>query len=340
MSHMMTQNDKMYSVRQAPWHMGMGTNVIMLDVAPETRSDRITAAGHNFTVMESPIFELGNQPAFYTPNNDPIYQPIDGWKVIKRDDTGDVLHVAKDSYTVVQNIVGHELFEILAANARLDDGTGGTVKNGAVCYLSARLDEPYMIAGDNSPVYPYLVVIWTHDGSGAVSVRMTSVRVVCWNTISLSEMEAKRTGRQFTFKHTTNVMDNIEAAKAALAGAREETKRFIELGNELASIKVTAQQREDFITEFIPAPATNMVISDRVLDNILMARAQVRSIYDSPTIPDEHQFSAFGMLMAGTEYLDHLRGYNNKDTHLGRTLLRDEPAKKKLIPMIRELVAA
>ena len=37
MAHEMTQNDQMYSVREAPWHMGMGTNVIVLDAAPETR---------------------------------------------------------------------------------------------------------------------------------------------------------------------------------------------------------------------------------------------------------------------------------------------------------------
>jgi hypothetical protein len=39
----------------------------------------------------------------------------------------------------VQNVVGHELFEALSKGARLDDGTGGTIKGGAVCYLTARL---------------------------------------------------------------------------------------------------------------------------------------------------------------------------------------------------------
>jgi hypothetical protein len=35
-----------------------------------------------------------------------------------------------------------------------------------VCYLSARVDEPLQVSGDDSPIYPDVVVLWTHDGSG------------------------------------------------------------------------------------------------------------------------------------------------------------------------------
>jgi hypothetical protein len=45
----------MYSVREAPWHLGSGTNVLMLDATPETRMARIEAAGHTFTVEETDV---------------------------------------------------------------------------------------------------------------------------------------------------------------------------------------------------------------------------------------------------------------------------------------------
>ena len=57
-------------------------------------------------------------------------------------------------------------------------------------------------------------------------------------------------------------------------------------------------------------------------------------------IPEMHRNTGLGMMYAGVEYLDHLRGYRNQSTYLGRTLLRDEPLKSRLIPMIKELVAA
>jgi phage/plasmid-like protein (TIGR03299 family) len=267
------------------------------------------------------------------------FPKVRGWKALTRSDRGDILNVARGSYEVVQNIVGHELFEALSKGAQLDDGTGGTVRNGAVCYLSARVDEPQLVYGDNSPIFPYVVVMWTHDGSGALQARRTTVRPVCWNTLSLGEAEARRAGRNFTFRHTKNVLARIEEAKRVIAGAREETAAFVELANELARIRVTDEQRERFVATFIPKPEAE-VISDQVLDNILRERTKVRAIFDGPTIPEAHRNTAYGLVQAGIEYLDHLRSYRNSDTYLGRTLLRDEPLKRKLVPMVRELAAA
>jgi phage/plasmid-like protein (TIGR03299 family) len=331
MAHAMTSSDQMYSVREAPWHLGRGTNVEILDTAPETRSERLRLSGQDWLVNESDVYRRRDGEFGVT------YPKLPGWKVLDRSDTGDILHVAKDSYAVVQNIVGHELFEILSKGARLDDGTGGTVKSGAVCYLSARIDEPAFVKGDPSPTFPYVVVTWSHDGSGAVRARRTSIRVVCWNTISFSEAEAARTGREFTFRHTKSIHDRIEDAKEVLAGARDDTKAFVELANELAEIAVTDEQREEFVQIFIPKPEAD-VVSDRVLDNISRARLQVRSIFDSETIPEAHRNTAYGLVQAGVEYLDHLRGFRNADTYLGRTLLRDEPLKAKLVKTVRELV--
>lgn len=339
MGHEMTKNDQMYSVREAPWHMGMGTNVHMLDTAPETRMARIEAAGHAFTVEENDVYLKREQPAGEPGHPTPTFPKVDGWKALTRSDTGDILNVARGSYEVVQNVVGHELFEALSKGATLDDGTGGTVKNGAVCYLSARVDEPQQVTGDDSPIYPYVVVLWTHDGSGALQARRTSVRPVCWNTISLGEAEARRSGRNFTFRHTKNVLARIEEAKRVIAGAREETAAFVELANELARMPVTDEQRERFVTTFIPRPEAE-VISDQVLDNILRERSKVRAIFESPTIPEAHRNTAYGLVQAGIEYLDHLRAYRSSDTYLGRTLLRDEPLKRKLVPMVRELAAS
>ena len=102
---------------------------------------------------------------------------------------------------------------------------------------------------------------------------------------------------------------------------------------------MTDEQRERFVTTFIPKPEAE-VISDQVLDNILRERSKVRAVFDGPTIPEAHRNTAYGLVQAGIEYLDHLRSYRNSDTYLGRTLLRDEPLKRKLVPMVRELAAA
>lgn len=337
--HGMTSEDRMYSVRVAPWHIEQGTNVLMLDSTPETRMDRMTAAGQNWTVEERDVFrkiERQIEPGVVNVT----FPRIPEWKLLERSDTGSVLHVARGTYGVIQNVVGHELFEALAKDATLEDGTGGTIDGGKQCYLSARLDEPYSIPGDESPTYPYVVVTWSHDGSGALQARATDIRVVCWNTLSASEAQSERTGRRYTFRHTSKVTDRIEDAKRALAGVRNESNEVREVLTELAVLPVTEEQRELFVTTFVPEPVAQ-VVSDRVRGNIETARAKVRSLLTtSVTVPDAHRETAYGLLLAGTEYLDHLRGFRNTDTYLGRTLLREESLKAKLVPMIREIVAA
>lgn len=323
MAHEMTINDQMYSVREAPWHIGYGTNVLVLDSNPDTRDERIAAAGHDWMVMETNLY-----------NEE--YQLVEGWHMLQRSDDGSVLNITQDTYTVVQNETCHELFEAFVEGTNLTDGTGGTVKGGKVCYITGRVDEPKQVNGDDSEIYPYIGVLWSHDKSSGVQAFKTSVRIVCWNTARLAELSSKAAGRNYTFKHTTNIMDRIEEAKLVIAGARDDMTRYIEIANELGLIRISDMQRETFIEKLIPMPPPKF-ISDRVLDNVNQARNLIRSTFDGPTIPEAHKDTGYGLLQAGLEYLDHLRGYQSNDTYLGRTLLREEPLKKRLVPIIKEL---
>ena len=321
--HEMTVNDAMYSVRIAPWHQSLGTNVLILDSNPETREQRIAAANHDWLVLESPVF-------------DSEYRQVEGWNMLQRSDTSDVLNITANSYEVVQNVVGHELFEALINGNTLDDGTGGTTRNGRVCYLSARIDEPRHVIGDDSPVYPYVGVLWSHDKSTGIQAFRTTVRMVCYNTIRLAELSSKAAGRNYTFKHTTNVLDRIDECKLVISGARDETIQFIAIANELGLIPISAQQRDQFIQRLIPMPPVTFV-SDRVAHNVDEARLAIATLFSGPTIPEQHKDTGYGLLQAGIEYLDHLRGYQNSDTYLGRTLLREEPMKRRLVPIIKDI---
>ena len=95
-------------------------------------------------------------------------------------------------------------------------------------------------------------------------------------------------------------------------------------------------EREQFIKMMIPEPPAAF-ISDRVKKNIDFARFDLANIFDSATIPEAHKNTGYGMLSAGVEYLDHVRSFQSMDNYIGRTLLKVEPLKKRLVPIIREL---
>lgn len=315
-----------FSVRQPAWH-GLAT---VLDDYPG-REEAMRLAGHDFRVIEVPV-------ATATPNTigGLDYTDVEGWKALRKDTDGGLLNIVRDTYTVVQNDVLWDVVDAIVEQPNVRYETAGVLKGGAVLWVLAWLDEPVEVPGDNSAVYPYIATSTTHDGSGGVIARTTSVRIVCMNTLAIAEAEARKSGREFHFRHTSKVHERIDAAKAVLKGVREDFASVIETFRDLAETSITEVQRERFITEFIPSPPETL-ISDRVARNIEEARDAVRTILNSPTQATTAG-TAYGLVQAGIEYLDHLRGWRNAETYLGRTMLRQEPAKAKLVPLVRRVI--
>lgn len=319
-----------FMVRQPAWH-GLG---VVLDDYPG-REEGMRLAGHDFEVVEHEIAVVHR----FDDVPDPLYAAAKGWKALVKSTDGTLLNVSRESYGVVQNSVGWDIVDaIIGEGAKYE--TGLTLKGGAVCCVLAWLDEPVTIPGDDSPLLPFLNVSWSHDGSSAITARSTSVRVVCWNTQSLAEAEGRRLETDFTFRHSKKVMERIEDAKMAIHGLRTQHEEFVALAEELAKQPVTTQQREYFIQDLVPMPPVRAAVSDRVVKNVDEARAAIRALFDGPTIPEPHRFTAYGLHLAGVEYLDHLRGWRNQETYFGRAMLRREPAKAKLATIIREVVKA
>lgn len=322
-----------FMVREPAWHR-LGT---VLEDYPG-REEAMELAGHDYEVIEIPIRVDDERLESLDPELWKIFlgQPVPSWKALIHSKTGTILNIVKDSYTVIQNEVGWDVIDALVGEgARYE--TGITLKDGAVCVVTVLLDEPVKISGDDSLTLPYGVARWAHDGSASLTCRSTSVRVVCSNTDEASAMQAKKLGTDFTFKHTKNVMEKIEDAKMAIRAIRTGHEAYVRLSEELAKKKVSKEQRELFITEFLPMPP-EALISDRVVGNVEEARALVRNLFEGPTIPEAHKLTAYGLRLAGIEYLDHLRGYHNNDTYVGRQLLRTEPAKKQLGKLIAEVI--
>jgi hypothetical protein len=80
-------------------------------------------------------------------------------------------------------------------------------------------------------------------------------------------------------------------------------------------------------------------MSDKIVANVEEARKQIRAILDGKTC-EGIAFTAYGLVQAAGEYLDHVRRYRNRDSHITRTLLKSEPLKAKTIELAREVVGA
>ena len=257
-------------------------------------------------------------------------------RLVVRDDNLAVLGSVSDQLALVYHSTMGRILEAVLGQENVKFETAGSCRGGAQVWALAYLDEPFTVAGDDSETYPFIVLLNNHDGSGACKLISTSVRVVCWNTYRAAEMEGERSGREFTFRHVGDVEERIEQAVKALAGVRDDAAEWDKLATELFGLKVTDPMVEDFLVRFLPEPIGE-IASPRVHANVDRARKVFKTLYfDSPTC-DAHIGTGLGLVDASVEYLDHVRGYRNRDTLMGRTLLRPEPLKAKAVQLVRQL---
>lgn len=334
---MPAQVDQMFSVREAPWHLGVETTEKQTRVLGEYpgREEAMRLAGHDFEVLERPAM-------FHT-------APEDNWaagqsvisskyKVLVNSRTGQDIAFVKVGYEVIQPSVLYDLTEaILEADDQVLWETGGTLRGGEILWILARVNRPFFVTGDDSPIFPFVAGSTHNDGKGSLKFQNIMTRIVCYNTWNAAQQESQRTGREFVFRHVKNVRDRIEQAKAVLAGATRQAQAFQELAEELAKMPFSDKAIERFVVEFIPSPPETL-ISDRVAANIEAARDKVRRLFfESPTVNDSIRHTAYGALCVGIEYLDHLRPYKSRNTYLGRTLLRPETLKNRLVPLVKRI---
>lgn len=264
-----------------------------------------------------------------------LYLEVPDHRIVERDDTQAVLGPVSDTFGLVYHSTMGEIIDAMyGAGAKFE--TAGSVEGGAKVWALVYLDEPYTLPGDDSESYPFTALLNAHDGTGAAKLVNTDVRVVCWNTYNAASMQGEKTGRQFVFRHTANVLDRIDEAKEALAGLRETSKDWVALATDLFQLRADDMALNHFIGEFIPNPAEHgEQISDRVQANVDKARSTFRSLYLDGVTCQAHQGTALGLVDAAVEYLDHVRGFRNRDSYLGRTILRPEPVKAKAVALAR-----
>jgi phage/plasmid-like protein (TIGR03299 family) len=322
--------ESMFSVRQMPWHR---EGTVLADYPGDWDTAR-RLAGLDWDPVTSEVHAFTGLDLDGTEH----YEPIDGWKAITRSDTGAVLSINRDSYTVIDHGEMGEIIEAVLAQPNVKWETAGVLDGGRAVWCLALLDEPVELPGDDSPTLPYLAITNRHDGTAACALRATAVRIVCANTFRAAELEGERTGATFSFIHRSSWRARIEEARKAVTGARAEMRRYTELATELLGITITPMQRELFITEFIPMPPAGLV-TDRVARNVEEARQAVRAILASKTT-EQVSGTAYGLVQAAGEYLDHVRAARSWETRLNRTLIRPEPLKHRALSLIREVVAA
>ncbi len=220
--------ESMFYVRVAPWH-GLGVCV----ESALSSEEALEKSGLNWNVVQRPIM---------TSN----YDLIPGYKANIRDTDNRVLGVVTDRYKVVQNSEAFAFTDsLLGEGVRYE--TAGSLQNGKKIWILAKLPDKYIIEGEQ--IEPYLVFSSSHDGSGAIKVAMTPVRVVCQNTLNIALSSAKRI---WSTVHVGNLAQKMEEAHNTLLLAEKYMGKLGTEFSRLSKIKLSDSKVMEYIEMLLP----------------------------------------------------------------------------------------
>lgn len=286
--------ETMFSTREKPWH-GLGK---IVEEAP-TSEEALKLAGLDWTVIQSPVYSS--------------FGVVDGYKANIRDIDGATLGVVSDRYKVIQNKDAFAFTDaLLGAGVRFE--TAGSLQGGKKVWLLARLPREYIIAGER--ISPYLVFSNTHDGSGAVRVAITPIRVVCNNTLNLALNTASRS---FSMIHTGDIKGKVQEAKQTLFMA---DKYMEALGQEFEKLRkqhISDQQVKEYIELLLPIEEN---ASAATVKNTMKLREDMKArYYDAPDLKEIGNTS-YRFINAVSDFATHAEPIRRTQNYLENRFMK------------------
>ena len=302
--------ESMFYTRTAPWH-GLGVRVEEVLGSKEA----LIQAGLDWKVEQTDVYAASGER-------------ILGYKANIRDIDRSVLGIVGDRYKIVQN---EEAFAF--TDGLLGEGvkyeTAGSLAGGKIVWMLAKLPEKYIISGD--AIEPYLVFCNSHDGSGAIRVAMTPVRVVCQNTLNLA---LKGASRVWSARHTGNVMSRMDEARETLQLANAYMSQLGRSINELQAKKLTDKKVLAMIDSLYPVSED---LSEMQKKNNLKQQETLKACYFDAADLEGVGKNGYRFINAASDMAYHskpLRQTKNYNENLFRKTIDGLPVLDKTYQMV------
>ena len=181
--------EQMMFVGATPWH-GLG-NKVDADIGVE---DAIVAAGLDWEVGLKDLQTVDGVPV----NHRATYRKTDG----------SILGVVGPRYTPLQNKDSFDWFQPFLDAGECALHTAGSLHSGQKVWVLAQLnrDNSEIVAGDE--VSKFILLSNSHDGTTAIRVGYTPIRVVCANTLAWAHSNTN--SQLIRIRHTRSSKNNLE----------------------------------------------------------------------------------------------------------------------------------
>jgi phage/plasmid-like protein (TIGR03299 family) len=220
-----------------------------------------------------------------------------------RSDTKAVLGVVGTNYRPFQNREAFDFMDALVGERLAMFETAGSLKGGKHIWMLARIPREIRVAG-NDTVRPYVLLTNSHDGTRTLRMIPTTVRVVCWNTLTLA-LNRARAQEGLAIVHTESLERRVAEARHKLGIIANRIDRFAEQAQTLAKRQLTTEQLRDYFTQLVAKRSERQQkkLMERFLDNFHNQRNALPEI----------RGSVWAAYNAVSEFADHEITVHGKD---------------------------
>jgi len=229
MAHMV---ETMAYAGELPWH-GLGVKVID-DLTPEQMMQK---AGVDWTVEKQDMITSGGST-------------ITNKEALVRSSDGFVLDVVGTGWNPVQNSDAFEFFHEYVMAGDMEMHTAGSLKDGQMVWALAKTKESFeLFNGDVTD--NYFLFTNPHQFGKSINIRMTPIRVVCNNTLTLSLSQS--TDKMVTVNHRKAF--DPDMVKEQMGIAREKMEQYKSMASFLGGKRATGDNVIQYFNEVFGAPA-------------------------------------------------------------------------------------
>lgn len=171
-----------------------------------------------------------------------IFRELVGAYATYRLDNSQPLGLVKEKYKVIQNRDAFKFFDEAIGRDKAIWDRAGSIDGGRKIYISAKLPEETIVAGDK--IDNYLVFSNSHDGTSSINIMFTPIRCICSNMLNGARKAADVFIR---IRHTESAKSKLHAGAQILNLACKQAKTISEFYDMLTKINMSDKQVMEYL---------------------------------------------------------------------------------------------
>ena len=230
-----------------------------------------------------------------------------------RTDLNQVLGVVGKRYKPLQNREAFTFFDNVVGAGEAIYESAGALFGGRRVWILAKLREDLVIGGGDR-IKPYLLLVNSHDGSQAVRMFYTPVRVVCNNTLTAT-INRRQVGEGVVIRHTESMNGKIELAQQVLGMAQAEYRSLKNSFNLFYNHKLDLDGAKKYFTAVFELDVEDSKNDRLTSDELVAAFEGGRLDTSAEATPEGSVWRAYNVATHRVDHVLPFRHWSTRSPH-------------------------